>query len=90
MWKITRDLRHEPATAVFGTSQPSAVGQQSPDFDESKAKYEFRLSDGQGYVYFYGVSDDNTSQEPLSFGMSEAGCEKIEYKQENNTWKRVF
>lgn len=90
MWKITRDLRHEPAAGVYGTSQPSCVDKQTPDFDESKAKFEFRLGDGQGYIYFYGISDSKEDTDPLNFGMMEAGCEKIEYKQENNTWKRVF
>jgi len=83
MWTITRDYIEEG----------KGVGKCSCDFEEAKQTslvHRFRMLDGDGEVYFEGVSDDASSQRafnPLDdFGRGFAGCVEIQYH-EGKTWK---
>lgn len=76
MWTIMNDLIDEG----------KKVGTSSRNFNEAKAallKYRFRLMDGDGEVYYEGLSDDCDSQRafaPLDdFGQGYAGCTEIFY-----------
>ena len=85
MWTITNDL-------IDGGKK---VGMSSCNFDETKTallKYRFRLLDGDGEVYYEGVSDDCDSQHafaPLDdFGKGAAGCTEVQYFQ-GGCWNRL-
>lgn len=76
MWIITHDF----------TETPGAAGITSRCFEEgerAKLTERFRLVDGDGEVYFEGVSDNSSSEaafDPLDdFGEGHAGCGAIEY-----------
>lgn len=76
MWIITHDFIDQGKNDGIG----------SCDFDESKKDslvYRFRLLDGDGEVYYEGISDDSDSEEafaPLDdFGEGYAGCAEIQY-----------
>lgn len=83
MWTITCDF----------LEQPGAVGTCSTDFQDSKVpllKHRFLLLDGDGEVYYEGLSDDCHSQRafaPLDdFGRSFGGCTEIRYLA-NGSWQ---
>ncbi len=59
----------------------------SNDFDDTnkehikKCKFKFRLLDDDDNVYAEGISDDDSSFEPLDdFAMPSWGCTAIQYK----------
>lgn len=54
--------------------------------DESKCDHIFRMKDDDGEVYFYGVTNNSSSFDPLDDFGSAFGCTSIEYK-ENGKWE---
>lgn len=85
MWTITNDF----------LEKPGALGTSSADFQGSKVsllKHRFLLLDGDGEVYYEGLSDDCGSQRgfaPLDdFGRSFAGCTEIRYLA-NGSWQAL-
>ena len=76
MWTITCDH----------IDDGKCVGVCSRDFDEGKSTtsmHRFQLLDGDGEIYYEGMSDEARSQrafEPLDdFGRGYAGCAQIQY-----------
>lgn len=76
MWKITHDILENGKN----------VDIRSCDYDEvekDKLIHRFRLLDGDGEVYYEGLSDDCDSENafaPLDdFGEGHAGCTEIQY-----------
>ncbi len=85
MWIITTDLLEDG----------KQCGVSSAKYDvrnEITLRYRFRLLDGDGQIYYEGVSDDNASQNafcPLDdFGASHAGCSEIQYLHDG-VWRRL-
>ena len=81
MWVITRDLIN-----LECEGEEQEVGTASRSYTEERkdeCKYKFRMSDGDDIVYFYGLSNDNDTEEafaPLDdFGAGGYGCTNIEY-----------
>ena len=76
MWTITKDF----------IDAGKKVGTSSCNFNESniaEIKHRFRLLDGDGGIYYEGLSDNCESQSafaPLDdFGRGYAGCTEIQY-----------
>ena len=85
MWTITNDL----------IDAGKKVGTSSCNFNETKIaeiKHRFRLLDGDGEIYYEGLSDNCESQRafaPLDdFGRGYAGCTKIHYLT-NGAWRQL-
>lgn len=85
MWIITHDI----------LDNRKKVNINSRDYDEcmrNKLTHRFRLLDGDGEVYYEGLSDDCDSENafaPLDdFGGGCAGCTEIQYLR-TNIWKSL-
>lgn len=82
MWIITEDLLPDP-DAEPGT-YGNAVGVRSVNYkegQESELTEEFRIKDDDDVIYYYGKATPDTDFDPLDdFGMPNAGCTSIEYK----------
>lgn len=78
MWKITRDFIDEG----------KSLGVCSRDCVESAVlHHRFRMLDGDGVVYYEGLSDDDSTFDPLDdFGTGHAGAAAIEYF-EKGAWR---
>lgn len=77
MWVITKDI----------ISDGDDVGVSSKDYNKATPlPYEFRMLDGDDEIYYYGLSNDNDSEEAFSplddFGLGNAGCTEIQYYNE--------
>jgi hypothetical protein len=74
MWIITKDI-------IDGGNCERTC---SRDYDGSELSFPFRMFDDDDNLYYEGLSDDNDSEEafaPLDdFGMGNAGCTSIQYK----------
>jgi hypothetical protein len=78
-WIITRDHIHtgRAGNGTYKGSDPAAL------------PYEFRLLDGDGYLYYEGRSDDRDSEAafaPLDWAEGYAGAVTIEYRR-NGKWE---
>jgi hypothetical protein len=83
MFLITKDLIN---TDPF---EPTCIGVTSSDYIlDTDLPYQFRILDGDKEVYFYGLSDDNSSFDPLDNLGTAFGCTSIEYL-ENGEWKEL-
>ena len=76
MWTITQDF----------IDDSRAIGISSVDFEESQAASlttRFRLLDGDGNVYYEGLSDDGETENlfaPLDdFGTGFSGCTTLQF-----------
>jgi hypothetical protein len=85
MWTITNDL----------IDAGKKVGTSSCNYNDTKTaevKHRFRLLDGDGEIYYEGLSDDCESQRafaPLDdFGRGYAGCTEIHYF-DGQSWKQL-
>jgi Ca2+-binding EF-hand superfamily protein len=85
MWTITNDL----------IDAGEKVGMSSCNFNEAeiaKIKHRFRLLDGDGEIYYEGLSDNCESQRafaPLDdFARGYAGCTEIHYLV-NGAWRQL-
>jgi hypothetical protein len=85
MWTITNDL----------VDDGKKVGISSGNYDEAKApllKYQFRLLDDDGDIFYEGLSDDCDTQgafAPLDdFGKGYAGCTEIQYF-DGQSWNQI-
>jgi hypothetical protein len=85
MWIITHDI----------LEHGKKIDIRSCDYDESMKDdliHRFRLLDGDGEVYYEGLSDDCDSESafaPLDdFGEGDAGCTEIQYLCQN-IWKTL-
>lgn len=78
MWRITHDLIDEG----------KSLGVCSRDCtDSALLPHRFRLVDGDGNIYYEGLSGDDSSFDPLDdFGAGNAGAAAIEYF-EKGTWR---
>ena len=81
MWKITKEFELNEFGEIYHTKD---VNITSKDFTENVELIErFRLLDGDGYVYFEGVSNDSETDiafAPLDdFGEPDSGCVEIQY-----------
>lgn len=85
MWKITKE------TVTEGTDLETRVGFTSPDYVEgTELPFKFRMKDDDGEIYYWGLSDDNNSEEAFAplydLGEPDAGCTSIEYYN-NKVWE---
>ena len=68
-------------------ADPKLVGQLTTD---KRAGDTFRMKDDDGEVYYVGriiLDDDTSGFEPLDdFGMPNAGCTSIEYREKTGAW----
>ena len=55
--------------------------------DNADNLHEFILLDDDNMVYYRGFSDDSSSFEPLDWGMANAGCTAIMYKNNKTDWE---
>ena len=82
-----RFYRHPACTIGPHRADPKLVEQLMTD---KRAGDTFRMLDDDGELYYVGriILDDNTSGfEPLDdFGMPNAGCTSIEYREKNGAW----
>ena len=84
MWKITRNIIDE-----------NKDHQVSRDFKkDTKLPFKFRMLDDDREIYFYGVSDDNRTEDlfaPLDcYGMPGYGCTEIQYlNDKTKKWETV-
>jgi hypothetical protein len=53
-----------------------------------KYKYQFRLFDGDGELYYEGLSIEKDSFDPLDDEMDNSGCIEIHYL-ENGKWEQL-
>jgi hypothetical protein len=89
-WMILKDHISRPGERTrIGVSG----GMVNPSVEEAKKlPYEFRLYDDDGNLYYEGRSDDRDSEDafhPLDYGESDAGCVRIDYKQDDGTWETL-
>lgn len=83
MWIITHDI----------LEHGKKIDIRSHDYDESLKEsliYRFRLLDGDGEIYYEGLSDDCDSENAFApmddFGEGNAGCTEIQYLQ-GDVWE---
>ena len=75
MFIINVDHITEPEDAI-----PSRKGLKSHNYKEgTELLHKWRVMDGDGEIYYEGLSDDDSSFEPLDFATADAGCVSIEY-----------
>lgn len=77
MWIITRDYISRPGEKNY-------VGTCSRNYTEEKARkvkmYKFRIKDSDGTTYYDGLSDDDSSFDPLDdFASPNDGASSIFY-----------
>jgi hypothetical protein len=88
-WIIDIDLIAEPGAKP--RTNANAIGVAGPsgyNGDGSELLYKFRMKDGDGNVYYYGRSGDDSDFGPLDdFGTPNAGCTDIEYLNEKGYWE---
>jgi hypothetical protein len=89
MWVITRDVLFEENALILAKSE---AGTKSKDFKPAdKVFFEFRLLDGDGVVYYHGLSDscdDDKAFDPLDYYGPHSGCTEIQYKV-NGQWETL-
>jgi len=95
-WIITKDnLFHASDSTEARLGMKSEVGVRSHKWDEIIAKnpkaetFAFRMLDDDGEVYYEGKSTVADSFAPLDdFGMPNAGCTEIQYRNgDNHSWE---
>lgn len=88
-WKITEDKIAEP-DAKAGTNL-NALGVTNRGFDASvKLPVKFRMLDDDGEVYYKGVMSEAEFDPLLNFGMPNAGCTELQYKEPGDKEWRVL
>lgn len=99
-WVITKDKIADP-DAESGSFQ-NAIGLTGPrgatnsaDFIQKNGE-KFRMKDDDGEIYYYGylmIHKEETGEEEFAplydFGMPNAGCTSIEYKDKNGNWAQL-
>lgn len=89
-WIIDKDLLADETEKA--PSNSNAVGMTGPrgyKGDGSELKCAFRMYDDDKYLYYEGRSAE-VGLEPLDdFGMPNAGCTYIMYKNEADVWEVV-
>lgn len=86
-WVITQDLITQDDVGVFGPSGATLTAEQIREHPQA---VDFQLRDPDGEVYYHGRyvgPDDETLFAPLDdFGMPNAGCVDIGYRNALGAW----
>jgi hypothetical protein len=86
MFKITKDLinkgQYENKFFLTGEDTKEQIKNSI-----NNCKYEFRLLDGDGELYFEGLSQHNDCFEPLDTLTDDYGCTEIQYKDVTGNFK---
>ena len=81
-WFITKDL------GVCNDCE-NATPEQIEEIKKTHP-HKFRMYDDDGELYYEGYSNDDSSFDPLDdFGMPNAGCADIRYKNKNNEFETL-
>lgn len=88
-WKITKDCL--PVKDAPEGTNLNATGLCGPatydELREHEMTAQFRMKDDDGEIYYEGIATPEADFGPLDdFGMPNAGCTNIEYK-EKGIWK---
>ncbi|MCY1547556.1 hypothetical protein D9M68_836230 [compost metagenome] len=91
MWIITKDhLEPLPAGDLFLVAVvPPGF---TMDMQPALMPYAFRLYDDDDNLCYEGWSSDRESElafQPLDWAMADAGCTRIDYRQDNGTWETL-
>ena len=89
-WVITKDnLAESPLESSVGTLGPHNCSEPAEHIKARGTK--FRMKDDDGEIYYYGfIYGDYEGFEPLDdFGMPNAGCTSIEYKNKQGEWEAL-
>jgi Ca2+-binding EF-hand superfamily protein len=85
MWTITNDF-------IDGGGKAGTSSRNFNETEIAEIAHRFRLLDGDGEVYYEGLSDNYESQgafAPLDdFGRGYAGCTEIQYLV-NGAWRQL-
>jgi hypothetical protein len=86
-WIITKDRLFDPSEK----GSKSRVGTCSHNYKNECAEWKpFRILDDDGEVYYEGLATPETDFEPLDdFGMPDAGCTEIQYKNDKGEWETL-
>jgi hypothetical protein len=85
MWIILKDRISDVAAG-----ERSAVGVRSCNHKEgAKLPYRFRLLDDDGEVYYEGRMSELDFDPLDDYGMPNAGCTELQYREGNGPWTRM-
>jgi hypothetical protein len=86
------DVDHEADEDAKAPSNANAVGMMGPrgyEGDGSELKHKFQMYDDDDNLYYEGRSDEVDFGPLDDFGMPNAGCTYIKYKNENGVWEVI-
>lgn len=91
-WGWIIDVDHMPEPGAKPGTNANAVGVIGPSHykgDGSECRYRFRMYDDDGNLYYEGRANDICFDPIDDFGEPNAGCTRIDFRNEEGTWQTL-